>query len=48
MKVKCIRNCTGKGYKDFKKGEVRDVDEKLAKKLVSFGYAEKAGKSTAS
>jgi len=38
MKIKCIRNCTGIGYEDFKKGQTRNLKKDLANKLISFGY----------
>jgi len=41
MKVKSLINCTGVGYINFKKNEVRNLPEKLAAKLIKFGYAEK-------
>jgi hypothetical protein len=41
MVVKAKIECTGPGYKDFKKDEERDLPDKLAKKLIDFGYAEK-------
>lgn len=40
MKVKCMVNCNGIGYENFKEGEFRDVSKETAEKLVGFGYAE--------
>jgi hypothetical protein len=39
MRVKAIINCTGEGYKNFKKGEVRNLKKDIAKKLIDFNYA---------
>jgi len=47
MKIKCIRNCTGIGYEDFKKGQTRNLKKGIANKLIAFGYAsEVSGKNT--
>lgn len=38
MKVKCVIDCTGLGYKNFNVGEERELEKELAEKLISFGY----------
>ncbi|BDR80689.1 hypothetical protein N072000002_09450 [Clostridium tetani] len=44
MKVIALINCTGIGYEDFKKDEIRELPKELAEKLINFGYAEKSTK----
>lgn len=39
MKVQAIIHCTGKGYRDFKPGEIRELPKKIAELLIQFGYA---------
>lgn len=41
MKIKALINCTGIGYEDFKKGEEREIEDKIAEVLINFAYAEK-------
>ena len=49
MKVKCIRDCTGIGYENFKKGQTRNLKKGIANKLIAFGYvSEVKGKNTSS
>lgn len=38
MKVQALINCTGIGYKDFKKEEIRNLPKKLADKLLKANY----------
>jgi hypothetical protein len=40
LKVRCIINCTGPGYENFKTGEIRNMRKDLADKLILFRYAE--------
>lgn len=40
MKVKCLINCNGYGYEDFKKDTEREIKNDIAKVLVKFGYVE--------
>ena len=46
MKIKCIKNCTGIGYENFKKGDARNLKKELANKLIAFGYATEANGSS--
>lgn len=40
VKVKSLIHCTGLGYKDFKRGEIRDLRKEIAEKLLKIGYVE--------
>jgi hypothetical protein len=40
MKVKVLVDCIGIGY-DLKAGDIVELDEKIAKKLIKFQYVEK-------
>lgn len=39
MKVKCLVSCAGEGY-NLKVDEIADIDDKVAEKLIKFGYVE--------
>lgn len=39
MKIKALVNCIGLGY-DLKEGDVAELDNELAKKLIKFKYVE--------
>lgn len=39
MKVKALVNCVGLGY-DLKIGEIADLPNRLAEKLINFNYVE--------
>lgn len=39
-KVRCIIQCTGYGYEDFKVNTARELPTKLADLLIGFGYVE--------
>lgn len=38
MKVISLINCTGIGYEDFKKDEIRDLSKEVVEKLINFNY----------